>query len=389
MKYTIGSANSYRGLGNNNFSYGTPPVAGRVYGIVTTENTPTKAMFEKVGGFNAIGTIFYRDYNESIGTIGRIDDAFLNECKIAKPLSSQIANYPVLGELINIIDLPSPATQISPSATTPYYTLINLWNSVQQNAQPANDTANLGITFVENSDIRSLLPFEGDYIIQGRQGGSIRFSSTTKLYSDSNEWSSIGNEDSPITIITNGLKFDPKKSYYVEQINKDDSSLYLTSTQQLPLQTDKTGNLNPLTNPIDASKYFNAQAILNSDRVVLNAKRDEIMLFAKTNIELNTKNIINLNADERVHLNSNTVFLGTVNNQLPTEPLVLGDKLHTLLLNLMDSLHEFGTELSSVVGSPEGAPATDIISAARGLCNSINTLENNLEGILSQQNFTA
>jgi hypothetical protein len=389
MKYTIGSANSYRGLGNNNFSYGTPPVAGRVYGIVTTENTPTKAMFEKVGGFNAIGTIFYRDYNESIGTIGRIDDAFLNECKIAKPLSSQIANYPVLGELVNIIDLPSPATQISPSATTPYYTLINLWNSVQQNAQPANDTANLGITFVENSDIRSLLPFEGDYIIQGRQGGSIRFSSTTKLYSDSNEWSSIGNEDSPITIITNGLKFDPKKSYYVEQINKDDSSLYLTSTQQLPLQTDKTGNLNPLTNPIDTSKYFNAQAILNSDRVVLNAKRDEIMLFAKTNIELNTKNIINLNADERVHLNSNTVFLGTVNNQLPTEPLVLGDKLHTLLLNLMDSLHEFGTGLSSVVGSPEGAPATDIISAARGLCNSINTLENNLEGILSQQNFTA
>jgi hypothetical protein len=389
MKYTIGSANSYRGLGNNNFSYGTPPVAGRVYGIVTTENTPTKAMFDKVGGFNAIGTIFYRDYNESIGTIGRIDDAFLNECKIAKPLSSQIANYPVLGELINIIDLPSPATQISPSSTSPYYTLINLWNSVQQNAQPANDTANLGITFVENSNVRSLLPFEGDYIVQGRQGGSIRFSSTTKLHSDSNEWSSIGNEDSPITIITNGLKFDPKKSYYVEQINKDDSSLYLTSTQQLPLQTDKTGNLNPLTNPIDASKYFNAQAILNSDRVILNAKRDEIMLFAKTNIELNTKNIINLNADERVHLNSSTVFLGTVNNQLPTEPLVLGDKLHNLLLNLMDSLHEFGTGLSSVIGSPEGAPATDIISAARGLCNSINTLENNLEGILSQQNFTA
>jgi hypothetical protein len=389
MKYTIGSANSYRGLGNNNFSYGTPPVAGRVYGIVTTENTPTKAMFDKVGGFNAIGTIFYRDYNESIGTIGRIDDAFLNECKIAKPLSSQIANYPVLGELINIIDLPSPATQISPSATSPYYTLINLWNSVQQNAQPANDTANLGITFVENSNVRSLLPFEGDYIVQGRQGGSIRFSSTTKLHSNLNEWSSIGNEDSPITIITNGLKFDPKKSYYVEQINKDDSSLYLTSTQQLPLQTDKTGTLNPLTNPIDASKYFNAQAILNSDRVVLNAKRDEIMLFAKTNIELNTKNIINLNADERVHLNSSTVFLGTVNNQLPTEPLVLGDKLHNLLLNLMDSLHEFGTGLSSVIGSPEGAPATDIISAARGLCNSINTLENNLEGILSQQNFTA
>jgi hypothetical protein len=389
MKYTIGSANSYRGLGNNNFSYGTPPIAGRVYGVVTTENTPTKTMFEKVGGFNAIGTIFYLDYNESAGVISRIDDSFLNECKIAKPLSSQIANYPVLGELVNIINLPSPTTQLSPSSTSQYYTLINLWNSVQQNAQPANNDANIGITFVENSNIRSLIPFEGDYIIQSRQGGSIRFSSTTKLYSGLNEWSGIGDEDSPITIITNGLKFDPKKNYYIEQINKDNSSLYLTSTQQIPLQPDKTGILNPLTDPIDPSEYFYSQAILNSDRVVLNSKKDEVMIFAKTNVEISTKNIINLNADDRVHLNGGQVFLGTVSGQLPTEPLVLGDKLHFLLLNLMDVLHEFGTNLSSVVGSPEGAPAADIISAARGLCTSVDKIEKDLEGILSQQNFTA
>jgi hypothetical protein len=389
MKYTIGSANSFKGFGNNNFSNIPPPTTGRVYGVVTTKDTPTKAMFEKVGGFNAIGTIFYLSYNESIGVAGRTDDIFLDNCSIAKPLSSQIANYPVLGELVHISTLPSSDTQQSPASTFSYYTLINLWNSVQQNAQPANIDANLGVTFVENSNIRSLLPFEGDYIIQGRQGGSIRFGSTTKLYNDLNEWSSIGNEDSPIAIITNGLKFDPQKNYYVEQINKDDSSLYLTSTQQLPLQTDRTGVLNPLTNPIDASKYFNAQAILNSDRIVLNSKKDEVMIFAKTNIEISTKNIINLNAGDRVHLNSDRVFLGTINNQLPTENIVLGGKLHDLLLNLMDALHEFGTGLSSVVGSPEGTPATDIISAARGLCTSINTLENNLEGILSQQNFTA
>ena len=389
MKYTIGSSNSFKGFGNNNFAAFTPPTSGRVYGVVTTENTPTAAMFKKVGGFNAIGTIFYLNYNESIGVVGSMDDAFLNGCSIAKPISSQIANYPVLYELVNILNLPSSDTQQSPGSTFPYYTLINLWNSVQQNAQPANINANLGITFVENSNIRSLLPFEGDYIIQGRQGGSIRFSSTTKLYSSENEWSSIGNEDSPITIITNGLKFDPKKSYYVEQINKDDSSLYLTSTQQLPLQTDRTGVLNPLTNPIEASKYFNSQAILNSDRIVLNSKKDEVMLFAKTNVEISTKNIINLNAGDRVHLNSDRVFLGTVNNQLPTENIVLGGKLHDLLLNLMDTLHEFGTGIASAIGSPEGTPATDIIAAARGLCTSIDRIEKDLEGILSQQNFTS
>jgi hypothetical protein len=389
MKYTIGSANSFKGFGNNNFGSFTPPTAGRVYGVVTTENTPTAAMFRKVGGFNAIGTIFYLNYNESIGVVGSMDDTFLDNCSIAKPISSQIANYPVLHELVNILSLPSSDTQQSPGSTFPYYTLINLWNSVQQNAQPANINANLGITFVENSNIRSLLPFEGDYIIQGRQGGSIRFSSTTKLFSDKNEWSSIGNEDSPITIITNGLKFDPKKNYYVEQINKDNSSLYLTSTQQLPLQTDRTGVLNPLTNPIDASKYFNAQAILNSDRIVLNSKKDEVMIFAKTNVEISTKNIINLNAGDRVHLNGGRIFLGTLNNQLPTENIVLGGKLHDLLLDLMDTIHQFGTDIASAIGSPEGTPATDIISAANSLCNSINNIEKNLEGILSQQNFTA
>jgi len=112
------------------------------------------------------------------------------------------------------------------------------------------------------------------------------------------------------------------------------------------------------------------------------------MIFAKTNIELNTKNIINLNANERVHLNSNTVFLGTVNNQLPTEPLVLGGKLNTLLENLLDSLYSFGA-LSTVVGSPEGAPAIDITSAAGSLLNDIDRINNNLEGILSQRNFTS
>jgi hypothetical protein len=389
MKYTIGSSNSYKGLGNNNFSNTMPSTAGRVYGVVTTENTPTAAMFKKAGGFNAIGTIFYLNYNESIGIVGSMDDDFLNNCSIAKPLSSQIANYPILYEIVNIQNLPSSDTQQSPGSTFPYYTLINLWNSVQQNSQPANTTANLGITFVENSDIRSLLPFEGDYIIQGRQGGSIRFSSTTKLYNDINEWSSIGNDDSPITIITNGLKFDPKKNYYVERINQDDSSIYLTSTQQIPLQTDRTGTLNPLTKPVNVSKYFNSQLILNSDRVVLNSKKDEVMIFAKTNIELNTKNIINLNANERVHLNSNTVFLGTVNNSLPTEPLVLGDKLNTLLENLLDSLYFFAGSLSTVVGSPEGAPALDIMMAAEGLLNDIDRMNDSLEGILSQQNFTA
>ena len=377
-------------IGKNNFVSTKKAQVGRVYGVVTTENTPTEAMFKKVGGFNGIGTVFYLDYEQAKTTEGNIGDTFFNNCKTAKPLYSQFQYFPVLGELVYLEDFPSPLTQISNTSTQKYYiSTINLWGNNQQNAQPASDKDNLGVTFVENPNIKSLLSFEGDHIIQGRQGNALRFSSTTKLYNNLNEWSNVGNDDSPITLITNGFSYDPKEKFHVEKINQDASSIYLTSTQQIPLQTDKTGVLNPLTKPIDPSKYFNAQVIINSDRVVLNSKRDEVMIFAKTNIELNTKNIINLNADERVHLSSNTIFLGTVNNQLPTEPLVLGDKLNTVLENLLDSLYSFGASLSTVVGSPEGAPAMDINAAAESLLNDIDRINNNLEGILSQQNFTA
>jgi hypothetical protein len=377
-------------IGKNNFTPSFKAQVGRVYGVVTTENTPTKEMFEKVGGFNSIGTVFYLDYEQSKNIVGTINDSFLDTCKTAKPLNPQYQYFPVLGELIYLQELPSSATQISDATSQNYYiNSINLWNNQQQNSQPANDNASLGITFVENPNIKSLLSFEGDHIIQGRQGAGIRFSSTTKLYNDLNEWSSIGAEDSPITIITNGFSYNPKEKFHVEKINSDLSSIYLTSTQQLPLQTDKTGVLNPLTNPTDPANYFFSQIILNSDRVTLNSKKDEVMIFAKTNVEINTNNIINLNAGERVHLNSNTVFLGTVNNQLPTEPLVLGDKLYILLEGLLSSLYTFGSQLSSVVGSPEGAPAIDINVAAESLLNDLDKIEDGLEGILSQQNFTA
>jgi len=363
---------------------------GRVYGVVTTENTPTPAMFKKAGGFNGIGSVFYLEYNQAKNITGDIGNDFLDSCKIAKSLSSQFQYFPILGELVYIEDLPSPTSQVIDTSSSKYYIgVINLWNNNQQNSQPASNQASLGATFSENPNIKTLLSFEGDHIIQGRQGNALRFSTTTKLFSNLNEWSEIGNNDDPITILTNGFSYAEGENFHVEKINKDLSSIYLTSAQKLPLETDKTGVLNPLTNPIDVSKYYNSQVIVNSDRVILNSKKDEIMIFAKTNIELNTKNIINLNADERVHLNSNNVFLGTVNNQLPSENLVLGNKLHDLLLTLMDNLHEFGVGLSSVVGSPEGAPALDIKAAADSLCQSIDRLENSLEGILSQQNFTA
>ena len=363
---------------------------GRVYGVVTTENTPTAAMFRKAGGFNGIGSVFYLDYNQAKDTSGNAGDDFLDKCKIAKPLSSQFQYFPILGELVYLEDLPSPTSQVTNNNTQKYYiSVVNLWNNNQQNSQPASDQSSLGLTFIENPKIKTLLSFEGDHIIQGRQGAALRFGSTTKLFSSLNEWSELGKDDDPITIISNGFSYEEGEKFHVEKINKDLSSIYLSSAQKIPLQPDRVGSINPLTNPIDSSKYSYAQVIINSDRVTLNSKKDEVMIFAKTNVEISTKNIINLNANERIHLNWGNVFLGTVNNQLPSEPLLLGNKTYDLLLDLLSGLYEFGTSLSTVIGSPEGAPAIDINNAAEGLLNTLDRTTDRLEGILSQQNYTA
>jgi hypothetical protein len=376
-------------IGKNNYSPAKKAQVGRVYGVVTTENTPTKEMFEKVGGYSGIGTIFYLDYEQSKNVIGVVDNNFLNTCKTAKSLYPQFQYYPILGELVFLEDLPSPVSQISNTSTQKYYiSSINLWNNQQQNSNPANDNASLGVTFVENPNIKGLLSFEGDHILQGRQGNALRFSTTTTLYKNLNEWSDIGKDDDPITILSNGFAYDPNEKFHVEKINKDLSSLYLTSAQKIPLQTDKTGILNNLTNPLNVPDYFNAQAIINSDRVVINSKKDEVMIFAKTNIEINTKNIINLNADERVHLNSNTVFLGPYTNVAP-QPVLLGYETIRLFQHLQETLTRLASYLSSAVSAPEGAPILGLTSAGRDLMGDMKRVCDLLEKIPSQKVFTS
>jgi hypothetical protein len=378
-----------KSIGRNNATSTKKIQVGRVYGIVTTEGTPTKAMFEKAGGYSGIGTVFYLDYDQAKDVPGTIDDNFLSTCKIAKPRNPQDQYYPVKGELIFLEEGPSPLSQESGTASQKYYSLINLWNNQQQNSQPALNSDSLGATFTENPNVRPLIPYEGDNILGGRQGSSLRFTSTTRGVTPSNEWSEIGGEYDPITILTNGLDYDPNKNYYVEQINKDASSIYLTSLQKIPLQTDKIGVLNNLTNPLNIPDYTYAQTILNSDRVVLNSKKDEVMIFAKTNIELNTKNIINLNADERVHLNANAVFLGPYDSNNIPQPVLLGYDTMKVFEQLQETLTRLAFYLSSAVSAPEGSPIISLNNAGNELLSDMKKVCDLLENTTSKKVFTS
>jgi hypothetical protein len=370
---------------NRNITIPTPrSQVGKVYGIITTENTPTKELFEKYGGWSGIGTIFYLNYDQSKNT----DKVDLTSCKVARPFDSHIQNYPLIGELVQLVDNPTPTSQLDNTAIQKYYTgVINIWNNNQQNS-PSGNT--LGKTFSENSDIRNLLAFEGDRIFQGRKGNGIRFGSTITNHSDVNEWSSKGNNGDPITILVNGYITTDKKSIVpnVEEINKEQSSIYLTTTQKIPLQPDKK-NLNPLTKPKTPENYLFSQIILNSDRITLNSKKNEVMIFAKTNIELNTKNIITLNADFYTHINSPKISLGTKSDgTVADEPLLLGNKTTLLLTELLKDLGELCNGLASAVATTQGSPLTGINAAGASAVGKFEALQKQLKDIVSTHNFT-
>ena len=372
IKENLGSIAS---SANKNKSSNTTPKAqiGKVFGIITTENTPTKELFEKYGGWTGVGTIFYKDYDQSKFA----ESADLNLCKIAKPLYGNIQDYPLIGELVHIVDAPTAASQVANTQNQKYYTgVINAWNNVQQNA-PASDY--LGKTFIESADVRSLISFEGDRIYQGRKGSGIRFGSTIKRHSDINEWSNIGNDGDPITIMVNGYVTSNTGSLApnVEEINKEKSSIYLTSTQLLPL-IPGASIINPRVNTVLPKDYNSSQLILNSDRITLNAKKDEVLLFAKTNIELNSDNIININAGRVAHINSPSIALGTkADGSYPTEPVLLGsqtiiafDRIISTLQNLAYYLSIAATQDGPIVACNNAG--NQLFSDLDGICDQLN-----------------
>jgi len=384
-----------------------PPTSlkvGRVYGVVTTSNTPTTKQFSRAGEYGGTGTVFFLDYNNAKNTIGNNTDSFFDICDIAKPLFPNINYYPLLGELIYIIELPSPAAQITSNSTQKYYTtVINLWGDSQVNSQTANSKSPLGKTFIESSIIRNLLNFEGDCIIQGRKGNSIRFGSTVRFASSNNEWSSIGKDGDPILIISNGHNYNKDQDFYVEKINEEASSIYLTSTQNIPFKVDVKDPINPLTAPI-VKYYQNSQVIINADRIVLNSKKDDIMLFASSNIELSTNYTINLNAGEHIHLNIKEeistglnikpkIYLGTkFTNEIPTEPLMLGRQTAKYLQDLLHAIDTFAVKLTPAGSTSQGSPMADLQTAADELHKRINSdtdnLRDRIEKLLSKSTYT-
>ena len=223
----------------------------------------------------------------------RIDGIINKPIIQAKPVSSALKKIPVIGELILVFKLNSRHQSILNQEQWFYISTVDLNSSINHNSLPgyttteiSNDTS-IGKTINEKI-VSPLQPFEGDSLIEGRWGNSIRLGSTVKnvngvytINPDIWQGESIGD---PITIISNGRKNKPENEFIIESPETCASSIYLTTTQRIPkLQLN-----NKLTIGESESAFAGSQLIGFADRIVFKAKSDIIVLDSKKGIEINS-----------------------------------------------------------------------------------------------------
>ena len=233
---------------------------------------------------------------------------------LALPLNINSKYIPVVGEYVIIEKGPSDYVSAAKSGRTKYYYSTpvsvqnNINNNILENTSELKGSGGLGFgaaaaglssagasggadkknkEFKEVVELSQLQPYAGDIIHEGRFGQSIRFGYTPEGAKSNIKpsWTSTKSE-SPITIITNGRgESRGYNKFVIENINKDASSIWLTDQQTINLKLSNKVTLG--VTPV--STYKSPQLILNSDRVVINSKKDSVIISGKKSVNISTK----------------------------------------------------------------------------------------------------
>lgn len=250
---------------------------------------------------------------------------------------------PLIGEMVYIIN--SPTNDWSTSGTKGvgflYFSPLNTTDDLVLHKFPKlwarkglagggnagerkSDKSEAGYTFPKSpKKIDPIQVYDGDDVMEGRFGHSIRFGSTISggdmsVYSQKPTWKGSTNAD-PLMIlrlkkpeggsiadITSIAKFKGSNKYSIEDLSKDESSIYMTTTQMLSklkggfdknLEVKKLGN------------YAKPQIVIDSERVVINAKKDILFLIGATQTVVTGKKVLFQSDKYKVDLDELMEFL--------------------------------------------------------------------------------
>jgi hypothetical protein len=398
MRVRDGLAPITANMGNNNYQTPQGYKVGKVYAVMLSPSSVPKKIWEDNGGWGGIGTIVYQEYREDIEiSLKDLTDEFISTLNTALPFYPNQKYFPLPGEIVLLMDLPSAPSPITNKTNETYYqSPINAWNSPQFNGLFLDEDKNiLYNSFIEDGEFRGLQTFEGDYILEGRFGNSIRFGSTNKAGNvDLSPWSTNPVElaSNPIILLSNKHNYKlPGSELNVENINLDGSSIYLTSDQSIPLNIGNIA-LSSITNPINLADYTSPQVVINADRTIISSKSDEILMFGKTGIELYSQGPIYMqSANVGLTMQDNQIYLGPFsNNSTSPQPLVLGLQLQEWLSDLTVALSTFASIIGPTFSAPEGTILQTVNDAANALQSSVEALSTRItnESLISKVTYT-
>ena len=307
--------------GSKKFQKGKDDIIyGRVVDIILDINHP------QFQNYDDIGVIFFQESNLQLHKRKMPTSKIsLDLLPSAKPLHPNSRYLPLKNEIVALYY----GIGKGEGGQVYFSSVMNIWNHPHHNALPTRgelaniisqgnedydnnngtplrksedgDTGiNLGTYYSESLAIKPLMPYEGDFLLEGRFGNSIRFGSTnnSEKLTFKNHWSNGDSKTGdPITIIRNGQRgirvpineqdeitgWEPTQ----EDPNGDDSSIYMTSNQVI---TDfKAAGLTDSEEPwISSWPSFGSEDIKEvSNQIPLEASQDIDTTEDMTDEELN------------------------------------------------------------------------------------------------------
>jgi hypothetical protein len=382
----------------------------RVVEVILDENHPMALQGNLDASLSMIGLIICTPVDPSLG---------ITQYK-AYPINSNKTTIPLINETVLLTPSLAPNSaggiiwfygdpisiygnsSINNNATPPIissttltstnnYNTTQLGSPLQSNTPPEKLPLNSKnnpsqATFEEKSNINPLMQFAGDITFEGRFGQSLRFGNTAKSNSKyKNNWSESGENGDPITILRNGNSKDIKLNTNIpitEKLKDDLSSIYLTSYQIIPIGLANENFKSYSSIPTTPSSFNKPQNILNSDRIIINAKSDSVLISAQKSVGILSNESVNIES-QQIYMDGTDIKIGSKD---ATEPALLGD----LTVFYIEQLAKATKALANVIEAsqlfPGGAPIPDAAGILAGQNSSvvIQDVLNNLDSLKSK-----
>jgi len=272
----------------------------------------------------------------------------------ARPASDRLRSYPLEHELVSTIDL---------HGITYYLRTFNVRNSIHQNSAPLSSVSKReeddktqeryleasdglqrnpegteidieGDEFDVDTSVKPLQHRVGDVVYEGRFGNSIR----------------LGRDEdqNPLIKFRVGQRDELENTEFLkpffEEMNRDPTAIWMTEDTEVDFEAataDLDQHLFSAQSPSDT--FDGAQLFLDTDRIVLNAKENELFGFSADSINFVSGEDFTIDARDEIRI-------GTENNE---EPTVRGQQLVDRLTELLNTLQQ---ETHPTPAGPSGPP---------------------------------